>query len=291
VTRVGVVGNPGYDELRDVLQQLGGIARRLGIRLQFESELRGMTEDGEPLREIDGLDALLTLGGDGTLLRGARLVGERPIPIIGINMGRLGFLTCCGSGEIEAALERFQSGDYVAESRMALSARVLAVDGTERESWRAMNDVVVHKGGFARVVRLTVSADDAPVASYAADGVVIASPTGSTAYSLSAGGPVVVPTLDVLLVTPISAHTLGIRPLVLSATSEIVVRPDDAPEELMVTVDGQGGSTLGVGETLVVARAAAGVIIVRFPGQSFFSTLRQKLGWGGLHQAAGRVQG
>jgi NAD+ kinase len=289
VTRVGVVGNLDYADLRDVLRQLVELAPRLDLDLHFEKDLHALTGHGTQLEPECAVDVLLTLGGDGTLLRGARMVGERLIPVIGINLGRLGFLTCCGRGDVEGALTRFRDGEYYAETRMAISARVIAEDGTERASFRAMNDVVLHKGGFARVVRLAISADGAPVASYAADGVVVATPTGSTAYSLSAGGPVVVPTLDMLLVTPISAHTLAIRPLVLAADAEIEVRAEVAPEELMVTVDGQGGSTFGTGETLSIARADAGVVIVRFPGQSFFSTLRQKLGWGGLLPAEGRA--
>jgi NAD+ kinase len=290
VKRLGVVGNSGYAELQGVLRQLVEFAPRLGFDLYLEPELQSFVGSGKILEASDSFDALLTLGGDGTLLRGARLVGERKIPIIGINMGRLGFLTCCGTDDLETTMERFRDGDFVAETRMALSATVISRDGEERARWRAMNDVVLHKGGFARVVRLVVHADGSPVATYAADGVVLATPTGSTAYSLSAGGPVVVPTLDMLLVTPISAHTLAIRPLVLAAGTEVTVRAEVAPEELMVTVDGQGGSTFGVGETLSVVRAKEGVVIVRFPGQSFFSTLRQKLGWGGILDMAGRVQ-
>jgi NAD+ kinase len=142
--------------------------------------------------------------------------------------------------------------------------------------------VVVHKGGFARVVPFRVAVDDETIASYSADGVVISTPTGSTAYSLSAGGPVVVPTLETLMVTPVSAHTLAIRPVVCSADSRISVRAEDAVEELMITVDGQVGGTFGLGEMLSVSRAPQSIKIVRFPGDTFFATLRQKLGWGGI---------
>jgi NAD+ kinase len=141
---------------------------------------------------------------------------------------------------------------------------------------------VIHKGGFARVVLLRVSVDEELIAEYAADGVVIASPTGSTAYSLSAGGPVVVPTLETILVTPVSPHTLAIRPVVVSAASRITVQVEGAPEELLVTVDGQVGTKFLGGETLAVSRASTVTKIVRFPGSSFFATLRQKLGWGGI---------
>ncbi|MBA3891721.1 MAG: NAD(+)/NADH kinase, partial [Gemmatimonadaceae bacterium] len=236
---------------------------------------------GEVLEDIDSIDALLTLGGDGTLLRGARLLGARSVPIIGINLGRLGFLTCCQASEIGEALERFAHGDYQAEPRMVLEAVARAADGEERARWYGLNDVVLSKVGIARAVRLRVEANGEPVATYAADGVVVSTPTGSTAYSLSAGGPVVYPTLDTIIVTPVSAHTLAIRPLVLPKSIEVSLRAED-DGELMITVDGQRGGEFGPGEVLVVRRAAHQVMIVRFPGQRFFATMRRKLGWGGL---------
>jgi NAD+ kinase len=204
------------------------------------------------------------------------------VPILGVNMGRLGFLTCCPADQLETSLMRFARGDYAVESRMLLQAGVSGGDRKERASWFALNDVAIHKGGFARVVSLSVSVDDELIASYAADGVVVSTPTGSTAYSLSAGGPVVVPTLETIIVTPVSPHTLAIRPVVLSASSKVTVHAEGAPEELMITVDGQVGTTFLGGETLTVRRAEHAIKIVRFPGSSFFTTLRQKLGWGGI---------
>lgn len=165
---------------------------------------------------------------------------------------------------------------------MMLRATVVGSDRRERDTWLALNDIVVHKGGFARVIDLRVSVDDELIASYAADGVVISTPTGSTAYSLSAGGPVVVPTLETLIVTPISPHTLAIRPVVLAPTARLTVQADGSQEALMVTVDGQVGTTIGDGEVLTASRASGFIKIVRFPGSSFFATLRQKLGWGGI---------
>jgi NAD+ kinase len=215
-------------------------------------------------------------------LRGARIISPHAVPILGINLGHLGFLTCSNADQLSNALMRFARGDYHAESRMALQARVLDVRGIERKQWIALNDVVLHKGGFARVVALRVAANGEAIATYAADGVVLSTPTGSTAYSLSAGGPVVFPTLETILVTPVSAHTLAIRPVILPPTVEVTLHADDASDELLVTVDGQVGTTFAPGETLSVRRAEGGVLVVRFPGTSFFTTLRQKLGWGGL---------
>jgi NAD+ kinase len=210
------------------------------------------------------------------------MLDGRDVPILGVNMGRLGFLTCCPADQLENSLMRFARGDYSVESRMMLNACVMARNGREREGWLALNDVALHKGGFARVVSLRVAADDEPIANYSADGLVISTPTGSTAYSLSAGGPVVVPTLDALIVTPVSPHTLAIRPVVLAGSSRVTVQAEGGPDELMVTVDGQEGTRFMAGETLSVSRAAQATKIVRFPGSSFFATLRTKLGWGGI---------
>jgi NAD+ kinase len=279
--RLGVVGHSGYDTLSGALQKLRELAPGLGLQLSFERELPLATSD-RVFASPDELDALLTLGGDGTLLRGARMLDGHGVPILGVNMGRLGFLTCCPADQLAHSLMRFARGDYVVENRLTLRATVVGSDRRERDSWIALNDVAIHKGGFARVVPLRVAVDDELIASYAADGVVISTPTGSTAYSLSAGGPVVVPTLETLIVTPVSPHTLAIRPVVLAASSRITVQAEGAHEELMITVDGQVGTTFGAGETLNVSRAAEAIKIVRFPGSSFFATLRQKLGWGGI---------
>jgi NAD+ kinase len=282
VIQLGVVGHPGYEGLPQVLRTLGELAPALGLELLYERELHEAAGVGKRLEDPSSLDALLTLGGDGTLLRGARIISPHPVPILGINLGHLGFLTCCNADQLPNALMRFARHDYTAESRMALEARVLDVRGVERRQWIALNDVVLHKGGFARVVGLRVAADGEAIATYAADGVVLSTPTGSTAYSLSAGGPVVFPTLETIVVTAVSAHTLAIRPLILPSTVEVTLRSEDAPEELLVTVDGQVGTSFFPGETLSVKRARCDVLIIRFPGTSFFTTLRQKLGWGGL---------
>ena len=279
--RLGVVGHTGYPGLATALQTLHKLAPALNMRLQLETELPASKTD-ERLESPAQLDALLTLGGDGTLLRGARLLNGHEVPILGVNLGRLGFLTGCPADQLETSLMRFARGDYAIEDRMMLRASVISPDRKERDTWLALNDVVVHKGGFARVVALRVAVDDELIASYSADGVVVSTPTGSTAYSLSAGGPVVVPTLEALIVTPVSAHTLAIRSVVVAATARVTVQAEGAPEELMITVDGQVGRTFQAGDTLSVTRAPKSIKIVRFPGSSFFATLRQKLGWGGI---------
>ncbi len=279
MTRLGVVGNRSYEGLDHVLAALRRKAPELGIDLAFEEELRHLVPDADPLADPVGIDALITLGGDGTMLRGARFVGERPIPIMGINLGRLGFLTACSEDDLELALERYIAGDYVVQRRMALTGQT---SRSESERWRALNDIVLHKGGFARVVHLQVWVNGELIGAYAADGLIISTPTGSTAYSLSAGGPVVVPTVESIVITPISPHTLGVRPVVLPPSAEVEVRANDGPEELLVTVDGQVGTTFTSDDTLLARRADRPVLVVNFRDSTFFSRMRRKLGWGGL---------
>jgi NAD+ kinase len=282
VRRLGVVGHRGYAGLGDIAATLLEVAPRLGIELALEPELHDLSPDLAPLDEATPVDAILSLGGDGTLLRAARLLDGRPVPILGVKLGRLGFLTSCAAPELELSLQRIAAGDYAAEPRMALHARAVDPRGRDRMYWRSLNDVVLHKGGFARVVRFAVSVDGEPIGTYGADGVVVSTPTGSTAYSLSAGGPVVVPTVESIVITAVSPHTLAVRPLVLPPTAEVRVQGEDGLTELLVTIDGQVGTTFGESETLVVRRAENPVLVVRFPGTTFFSRLRRKLGWGGL---------
>jgi NAD+ kinase len=282
VIRVGVVGHLGYEGLPAVLATLRRLAPVLGLSLAYEDTIRTIAGDGADGLVAGGHDVMLTLGGDGTLLRAARIVGDQPVPILGINLGRLGFLTCAPGQGLEEALRRYAAGEYIVEPRMTLDARVVDAEGSERATWRALNDVVLHKGGFARVGTREVQANGETVAHYSGDGVVLATPTGSTAYNLSAGGPVVFPTLETIILTPVSAHTLALRALVLPPTSEITLRVNDGPEELLVTVDGQVGATFAKGETLVVRRSMHPVPVVRFPEGSFFATMREKLQWGGL---------
>lgn len=295
--RLGVLGNRSYAGMDEVLDRLASRAVELGVELVFDPATAVIAGWEGPLLE-DGweeLDGLMTLGGDGTLLRGARHAGPRGIPVVGCNLGRLGFLTSAPLDELSGALERLVAGDYREEERLALDVRVLpgaageggasGDDGPEggeagRGGFYALNDAVVHKSGFARLITLRVWVDDEEVGQYSADGIVLATATGSTAYSLSAGGPVLVPTLDALVATPISPHTLAVRPLVVSADSTLTVEIGRRSEETIVTVDGQSGAELEAGDRIRARRSPHPVRLIQFPGQSFFSVLRRKLRWG-----------
>jgi NAD+ kinase len=278
--RIGVVGHRGYAGIPEAVRTLERVAPGLGLELRLEPALTG----ADPKNGLDldgGLDAVVSLGGDGTMLRAARLVDGLGVPVLGINLGRLGFLTCCGPEELEASMHRLAAGDFRAEPRMAIEATGTAA-GDLAYRRRALNDVVLHKGGYARVVRLEVAVNGESVASFGADGLVVATPTGSTAYNLSCGGPVLVPTVESIILTPISPHTLALRPLVLPPTAEVTVRQFAHTDELLVTVDGQVGWSLSGDNLLRVRRAEHPALFVRFTDSHFFRRLRTKLGWGGL---------
>jgi NAD+ kinase len=281
--KVGVVGNPRYPDLRGVLEQVVSQAPDRGITLFGEERLAPFWGRATPSFEGTELDALITFGGDGTLLRGARLLGGRETPILGVNLGRVGFLTTATRETLDVALDCLVAGRYVTERRQVLEAAIRDDNGGSRAVQMAVNDVAIHKGGVARVVRVNVFINGENVGPYSADGIIIATPTGSTAYSLSAGGPIVVPGVEAMVVTPIAAHTLAVRPLVVPATYRIVVEPIAGwADDLLVSFDGQTGTTLAPGEKVNVRRADSRVCLIRLGGDGFFSRMRHKLHWGDL---------
>ena len=280
--RIGVIGHGGYAGLAEILATLTSEAPRLGLSMFFEPTLLAAAGGGEVLGSPQDLDGLVSLGGDGTLLRAARFLGGANVPIMGVNLGKLGFLTSCRAKDFAKLLPRFAKGQFQSDARMTLEANSVGNGAAEVTGLFALNDVVVHKGGFARVLRIKLSVNGEEIGLLAVDGIVISTPTGSTAYSLSAGGPIVFPTFESILVTPISPHTLAVRPILLPPTAEILVQPEDAPEEVLVTVDGQVGTSLRAGHALSIRRSRHQVTIARFAGSSFFGRLRHKLGWGGL---------
>jgi NAD+ kinase len=282
---LGVVGNPRYADLAAVLERLKGEAPARGIVLFTEPRLDAFWPSPVPHLDDARLDALLTFGGDGTLLRGARLLADRQTCILGVNLGRVGFLTTATLATLGPALDALVAGDYTVERRTALVAEICASQGDVRHSQTALNDVAIHKGGVARVIRVNVLIDGDNVGPYSADGIIVATPTGSTAYSLSAGGPIVVPGVEAMVVTPICAHTLAVRPLVVPASFTIEIEPMEGwAEDLLVSFDGQTGTTLAAGERVRVRRADAPVCLVRLSHDRFFSRMREKLHWGDLSE-------
>ncbi len=283
--RVGLVGKVDEPGTLPVMAALETVFGDHGVEVVF----RGRLLPGEPPDPAvercldDGVDLLITLGGDGTLLSGARLVAERNIPVLGINLGHMGFLTSVTHDRVGETLQTVFKGEYFLDSRSILEAHLIREDGTRHARFLALNDFVIHKRGMARVTRLELLVGEGDkreeVGGFSGDGVVVSTPTGSTAYSLSAGGPIVAPRMGCIIVTPICPHTLSVRPLVISSEETLTVSPLDRAGTLVLTVDGQEKAVLSPGESVVVSQAPQRVQLVRVPGQTFFSTLRQKLNW------------
>ena len=284
---VGVVGNPSYRDLKTILAHLAQVAPRVGVSLFTEEQIGPLWPAPAPpaLERASPLDCLVTLGGDGTLLRGARTLDSAPAPtpILGVNLGRVGFLTTATSQTLDWALDALVRRAYATEARLALAPFIENKEGKSRAEPVVLNDAVVHKGGVARVIRLRVSVDGDELGQYSADGIVIATPTGSTAYALSAGGPIVVPTVDAIVVAAICPHTLAVRPLVVPADAAVTVEPIPPwTEDVLVSFDGQVGTTMESGDRLVVQRADRPVLLVRLGAEGFFARMRKKLHWGDL---------
>jgi NAD+ kinase len=279
---IGVVGNPSYRDLKSVLAQLEAAAPRLGVTLRTESSL-AQAWPGKTPGLIDAgqrLDCVLALGGDGTLLRAARSLDGAHVPILGVNLGRVGFLTTANAQTLEEALAAFVRKAYVIESRLALLPTIVGRGGTSAAEPLVLNDAVMHKGGVARVVHLRLAVDGEEVGQYSADGMIVSTPTGSTAYSLSAGGPIVLPTVDAIVVTAICPHTVAVRPFVVPATSVVEVEPIPPwTDQILVSFDGQVGTTMQAGERLLVKRAEHPVLLVRIGTEGFFARMRKKLQW------------
>ncbi len=284
--RLAIFGNLQYPNLAALLERVELHAKRLGISVVFEPVLAEAGRESARFDEAGGGDVTmaLTLGGDGTLLRAARIAGPLGIPVLGCNLGRLGFLTSVPPDEIETAMSAVARGDFQLEKRLALQVEVRAGDSNRagRERFYAVNDVVVHKSGFARLIGLRVYANEELVGNYSADGIILATGTGSTAYSLSAGGPIVEPTIDGIVATPISPHTLAVRPVVFRGDTRISLELLSGDSDLQLTIDGQRGCRLSVGSRVEVERSPHPVQLVILPDYSFFTVLRRKLHWGDI---------
>jgi len=226
----------------------------------------------------DQADIIMAFGGDGTILRVARSIRGRPSPILGVNLGSLGFLTEITLEDLYPALERVLEGSYAVDRRNMLKV-VVHRDGDQVETHHALNDVVINSGALARLINMDAFVDEDYIATFPADGMIISTPTGSTAYSLSAGGPILYPKLDSVVMTPICSHTLTTRPLVIPAESNIRVAVQSG-EEVMLTVDGQIGMALRAGDEVFCTRSEYQIELIRTGNKDFFDVLREKLKWG-----------
>ncbi len=276
--RVGVVIKAHAPGIEGVLADLLAVLDRRGVIAVLEEAAAGKAGRGGGLsREAVPLnsDLVVVLGGDGTLLAVAHIAARAGVPVLGVNLGRLGFLTEVPVAEMAVTLEALFSGN---ENLISPRMMIEAAHGDER--WLALNDVVVNKGTLARMLHVAVAIDGREIADVRADGLIVSSPTGSTAYSLSAGGPILQPSLPAILLTPICPHSLTFRPMVISSDSRITIKIR-ASEEVFLTIDGQRGARMEGGEIVEVTRAACELKLIRSPLRNYFDLLEEKLSWGG----------
>ncbi len=286
MTKVGVLVNAsrlgGYPKAAGLLRETVRAVEGQGARVRLNTEA-AVAVGREDLVASDGdlveSELLVVLGGDGTILNAARLAAGR-VPILGVNMGGFGFLAEVQLDDLPAAIQRVVAGERAVDERAMLTAEITGPSGV-RQRCLALNDVVVTKAGVARLMRVATWVNEEHLSTYPADGVIVATPTGSTAYSLSAGGPIVHPQVDVLVVTPICPHTLTARPVVVSGGAVVAIEPLDDVEDVRMTVDGQESFTVRRGERVNVRQAEMRTRLVRLHPPSFYSILRTKLAWGG----------
>jgi NAD+ kinase len=288
IRRVGVVAKGDLVAAAATLGQLADWLTARSIEVVFERDTARLAGEAHGARAVapedlpGRADVIVVLGGDGTLLAVASRIARagRPIPILGVNFGSLGFLTEVALPEMHDALDLVLAGSATIEPRLILRCRV-SRNGEAPAEYLVVNDVVVTKGALSRMIDLSVWIEDEVVATFKADGLILATPTGSTAYNLSAGGPIVHPSVDAFVLTPIAPHTLTNRPIVVPATQHVRIRPAmrGDSEEVFVTFDGQTGFPLRRHHEVLVERAGEPVLLVRATKRSYFEVLRQKLKW------------
>lgn len=282
VSNVGLCVKPGEPELAQLVRELEKWLVDRGLAVLPDPEAGRWTRADGMLRGdlARQVELVIVLGGDGTLLAVARAIGNRAVPILGVNLGTLGFLAETGRDELFPSLDAVLGGDFRTEERMRLDVEVRR-EAESLGSFIALNDAVVSNTALSRMLHLETRADGSEVTTYHADGLIVATPTGSTAYSLSAGGPLLLPNIEAILVTPISPHTLTQRPLVLPGGSEVELRVvDSRGGQVHLTVDGQVGRALEEDDVVVVRANAQPARLLVPPGRNRFEVMRTKLRWG-----------
>ncbi len=253
-----------------------------GVGVFVDEGLRGQITAPNDLLSKDSLsrvNVVVVLGGDGTLLKAARLIGHNGIPILGINLGGLGFLTAFSLDELYPELENILVGNFSIEERMLLTSTVIRQD-TVLAEYSVLNDVVITKAAIARIIDLETTIDGHHLTTFKADGLIVATPTGSTAYSMAAGGPIVFPELRTIMLTPICPHTLTNRPILVSDSSDIRVAIKSTNEDVFLTFDGQVGQGLRGGDVVKIQKSDHTIKLIKSPFKDYFEVLRTKLRWG-----------
>ena len=283
INTVGICSKPNSAKASAIAPKLIEWLRAQGITIRADEEtgayaaapLDVMPRDVVP----EGCDLIVVLGGDGTLLSAARAIGRREIPLFPVNVGGLGFLTAIGVGEIFPELERAFRGEHRIERRKFLSTQVLR-EGRMVAKYEALNDAVLAKSSLARIIDLDTFVDDQFVCAYKADGLIVATPTGSTAYSLSAGGPIIYPSVPAICLTPICPHMLTMRPVLVPETSVIKALSRGPDESVYLTIDGQVGNPIREGDAVICRSSETSLLLISPPKLRYFDVLRQKLKWG-----------
>ncbi|BCX48952.1 NAD kinase [Haloferula helveola] len=282
--KVGLIANPHKSGARKTLEGLAVALRAKGLTPIYEKATAGLAgvDGGIPGRELSKeADVVAVLGGDGTMLHAMATLGGCDKPIAGINLGNLGFLTSCTDGEVDDFAEALCSGNFATSRRTLLAARVER-DGGRSHDLLALNEAVLARGQTGRLVALRAIVDGELLNHYRADGLIVATPTGSTAYSLSAGGPLISPSAGVFVITPICPHTLSQRSLVVDDDVTIELAPEEPSDgPMLFTVDGRDCVEVESGDRVLVRKADQDLHLLRLEGRSFYAALRQKLNWRG----------
>lgn len=280
--QIGIIAKLSAPDVDGTVKAFAQWVGRQGREVILEKELAeriGVRGGAERQEIAERADLIVVMGGDGTFLSVARLVMGRPVPILGVNMGGLGFLTEVTVENIYPAVEQVLSGRYTTSERVMLSARVIR-SGEEIVEQEVLNDVVINKGAMARVIEMEASIDGYDLTTFRADGLIICTPTGSTAYSLAAGGPIIYPTLGAIAITPICPFTLTNRPIIVPDSCTIEVELKSKEEDMYLTLDGQIGYGLQKEDRVEVRRAKDRIVLVESPYRNYFEVLRHKLRWG-----------
>ena len=283
----GIWGNTEKSAFWELLPDIISWTEEKNLEVHLTTRIRDNMEDSktfsyqviESAEDFFKLDFLLTLGGDGTMLSLARAVGDRNVPILGIHLGELGFLAAVNVDQMFEKLDQVVAGDYLVQPRIVLKSTVY--NGGKSSTFFALNDMVIDRGKSHRMLVYELQANNHVIANYKADGLIVSTPTGSTAYSLAAGGPIVVPTMRTMIVTPICPHSLTLRPIVIPDDQVLKISfPSDHDDGIALAVDGQICEELGSGSKVEIQAADYTINMIGFPGSNYFRTLRKKMGWG-----------
>ena len=279
--RVGIFAKRNHPDAAELAARVASWLQERQVEVFFEAALaKDLGQSGTPADEIPAMvDMIIVLGGDGTLISVARSIGALNTPILGVNLGSLGFLTEITRQELFKVLNEVLEGNYTVSDRLMLEA-VVSRNGSVANRYQLLNDVVINKGALARIIDMELYVNESYLTTFKADGLIISSPTGSTAYNMAAGGPIIYPGADCFVITPICPHMLTNRPMIVPADSAIRIEVKFKDEDVVLTADGQVGMPLKGGDIVEVHRSASRTRLILSPDKEYFEVLRTKLRWG-----------